>query len=211
MTLVVSRGFTLLEILVAIAIVTLIGMASSSVLTTVLDTDEISEQRFEQLQKLQRAIMFVERDLQQAVARSVRIEGESNQMVISGDSNAFESDADGLALVRAGWHNPQLVLPRSTLQAVAYRIQEEQLQRVYSDYVDNIVGYEPKVRVMLEGVQDLQFQFLVAEDQNTTWQDSFSGNQLPFAIAIEISTTEFGLIRREFALATTMLMVAEEV
>lgn len=197
-----NQGFTLLEILVAIAIVTLIGLASNSVLTTVLATDETSNIRFTQLQNLQRAMMFIERDITQAVARPVRIEGENNAIVLTGASNAFDSEADGMGIVRAGWHNPQLILPRSTLQPVAYRLQEEQLQRVYSDHIDNVIGAEPKVRIMLEAVEDLQFQYLIQDEESTKWEDSFTGSKLPKALSIEISTTEFGVIRREFALAS---------
>ncbi|BDX04593.1 type II secretion system minor pseudopilin GspJ [Planctobacterium marinum] len=203
------KGFTLLEILVALAVFTLIGLASHSVLNTVLDTDEVSTERFSKLQDLQRAMSIIERDLQQAVERAARVQqGQSNNVVISGGLNAFESDADGLAFVRAGWANPQLILPRSTLQGVGYRLQSGELQRLYGNYVDNVIGTEPKIRVLLTDIEDLQFQFRVSRNKSNSnddniWQDTYTGNQLPFAIAIEIASTEFGLIRREFALATT--------
>ena len=208
-----NKGFTLLEILISLAIFTLIGFASHAVLTTVMDTEKISAERFDKLQSLQRAMSIIERDLQQAIKRSIRVEGETNKVVISGGLNAFESDADGLAIVRAGWSNPKLVLPRSTLQAVGYRLQSGQLQRVYSNYVDNVIGYEPKVRVLMEDVEDLQFQFRVSRkkassnDRESVWQDTYTATELPFAIAIEIVSPDFGLIRREFSLATTLVVV----
>lgn len=203
------NGFTLLEILIALFVFTLIGLASHSVLNTVLDTDEISTERFHKLRDLQRAMTIIERDLQQAVERAVRVEGETNKIVMSGGLNAFESDADGLAFVRAGWANPKLVLPRSTLQTVGYRLQGDELQRVYSNYVDNVIGAEPKVRILMTDIEDLQFQFRVSrqkadDDNNNQWQDTYTGTQLPYAISIEIVSTEFGLIRREFSLATTL-------
>lgn len=205
-----SRGFTILEILVSLAVFTMLGLATHGVLSQILNTDEISSERFTRLQGLQRAMSIIERDLQQAIARSVRIEGEINQVVISGGLNAFESDADGLALVRAGWQNPKLVLPRSTLQAVGYRLQSGELQRVYSNYVDNVIGSEPKVRVLMKDIEDLQFQFRISSNntnrnvEDNAWEDTYTGTQLPYAIAIEIVSNDFGLIRREFALATTL-------
>lgn len=188
----------------------MIGFASHSVLSTVLNTDEVSAERFERLRELQRAMSIIERDLQQAMARAVRIEGESNSVVMSGGLNTFESDADGLAFVRGGWSNPKLMLPRSTLQTVGYRLQSGDLQRVYSNYVDNVVGAEPKVRVLMTNIEDLQFQFRISKtrgnnrNEDSLWEDTFTGTQLPFAVAIEIVSTEFGLIRREFALATEL-------
>ena len=71
-----QRGFTLIEILIAMAIFTLIGLASTGLLTTVIDSNDISEERFAKLQLLQRAMITIERDLQQAVPRAVRINGE---------------------------------------------------------------------------------------------------------------------------------------
>ena len=139
-------GFTLLEILVAMAIFTLIGLASTAVLSSVIDSDELSTERFGKLQTLQRAMLTLERDILQATARPIRVEGETNPVVLSGGGDLFQSETDGLGLVRSGWHNPQLMLPRSTLQAVAYRLQEGQLQRLYGNYVDNVIGYEPKIK-----------------------------------------------------------------
>ena len=39
-----QRGFTLIEILIAMAIFTLIGLASTGLLTTVIDSNDISEE-----------------------------------------------------------------------------------------------------------------------------------------------------------------------
>lgn len=202
-----SRGFTLLEILVAMAIFTLIGLASNAVLSSVLDNDELSRQRIEQLEKLQRAMLTLERDILQATPRSVRVEGENTDIVFTGGRDLFESEADGMAFVRAGWHNPQLMLPRSTLQAVAYRLQDNKLERLYGNYVDNIIGFEPKIRVLLEDVEDLQLEYFVKKQDNqnsndNNWAESYKGQTLPAAVAIEITHKDFGKIRREFLLTS---------
>ncbi|MBN7819166.1 type II secretion system minor pseudopilin GspJ [Bowmanella yangjiangensis] len=200
------RGFTLLEILIAMAIFTMIGLASYSVLTTTTDSNSISKQRIAKLEALQRAMLYMERDILQAVPRAVRIEGDSSGKVISGGRDQIQSEADGLAFVRTGWQNPLLMLPRSTLQAVGYRLQEGQLQRLYTLRPDNVIGAEPKVVVLLEDVQDFRVQFLVNSNDNNSrnldWQDDYIGSVLPRAIAVEIDSLDFGLIRREFLLAS---------
>jgi general secretion pathway protein J len=197
-----SSGFTLLEVLVSVAIVTLIGLASNSVLNTILSTDKTSSQRFDELQKLQRAMLILERDLQQVVPRPARIQGQENKAVFTGGLNVAESDADGIIFVRAGRANPQWILPRSTLQAVGYRLHNNELQRLYGNYVDNVVGTEPKTRVLLENIDDLQITYMVTDaDGATEWEETYTGTVLPTLIRIEISTREFGLLVREFALS----------
>lgn len=200
------RAFTLLEILIAMAIFSMIGLASHSVLMTVLDSDEVSTARSAELQALQRAMLFLERDVMQAVTRKVRVNSEPGKQVLQGGANLLESSADGLALVRSGWHNPQLMLPRSTLQAVGYRLYDGELQRLYGNYPDNIIGFEPKVKTLLKDIEDFKVQFATSDNQESRqikWNDSYQGTVLPRAIAVEIKSQYFGLIRREFLLTGT--------
>lgn len=197
-----QSGFTLLEILIAMAIFTLIGIASTGVMTSVIESNELSEERFDKLQSLQRTMLTIERDLLQVVPRAIRLEYETNEVVISGDKDLFDSEFYGLGFVRAGWQNPNLMLHRSTLQAVAYRVMEGRLERLYGNYVDNIAGYEPKVRVLMEDIEDFRVSFLLetgeeAEDEDQ-WEESVSSNVLPVAVSITIVSKEFGEITRDF-------------
>ena len=198
------RGFTLIEILVAMAIFTIIGLASTGVLTSVINSDQLSTERFGKLEELQRAMLTIERDILQIVPRALRVNGEPIGLVISGGEDVLDSDADGLGFVRAGWHNPQMLLPRSTLQAIGYRIQEEQLQRLYGNYVDNVIGYEPKIKILLSDIEDFRVSFLTESEQleePEEWQEIYSGETLPLAISVTIVSKTFGEIRREFMLA----------
>ncbi|WP_034474794.1 type II secretion system minor pseudopilin GspJ [Aestuariibacter salexigens] len=200
-----SKGFTLLEILISMAIFTIIGIASTALLSTVIDSDELSADRFEKLTTLQRAMTLMERDFLQALPRPVRVQGELNEVVFRGGRDQFESETDGVGFVRGGWHNPQLMLPRSTLQGVAYRLNEQKLERMYGNYLDNVIGFEPKIKVILEGVTDFQVEFLSAADEEfdeDNWQETYQGTQLPKAVAVTITTEEFGTITRRFVLGT---------
>ena len=199
-----SRGFTLIEILVAMAIFSIIGLASTGVLNSVINSDQLSSERFEKLEELQRAMLTIERDVLQIVPRKMRINGEPISVIISGGEDVFDSDADGLGFVRAGWHNPQMLLPRSTLQAIGYRFQEQQLQRLYGNYVDNVIGYEPKVKILLSDIEDFRVSFLTEIEkleEPEEWKESYANADLPIAISITIVSKTFGEIRREFILA----------
>ncbi|NMH60784.1 type II secretion system minor pseudopilin GspJ [Alteromonas ponticola] len=201
------HGFTLVEILIAMAIFSLIGLAATGILTTVIDSNALSEERFDKLQRLQRAMLTIERDIQQAIAKPTRIEGELNEVVMRG-GELDGSDAGAIGFVRSGRHNPRNMLPRSTLQYVGYRLVDNKLERLYSNYVDNVVGYEPKVRVIMEDITDFRVFFLTDGQVDETtrddsdWQESFTSTTLPLAVAFELDSQDFGKIRREFTLGS---------
>lgn len=196
-----QHGFTLIEIMIAIAIFAMIGIASTALLSRMIDANGASGERFAELEKLQRAMLIIERDLLQAVPRPARVDGDLQESVLTGGVTS-DSDADGIAFVRTGWHNPQLMLPRSNLQLIAYRLQDNRLERVYGNFVDNVIGYEPKVRVLLEGVEDFQVEFFVkregAPESERDWNENYNGSALPRAVAVIITTKAYGEIRREF-------------
>ncbi len=190
-----AKGFTLLEILVAIAIFAMVGVASYSMLNNLQRSEEISREASKALKSLQLAWLTIERDISQIAARSVRVAGEapSKEYVRAADG-LLESDADGIAFTRLGWRNPQARLPRSTLQAVAYRLQQNRLERLHYIYPDSVVGQEPEITVLMEGVIDFSLRFYV----NGSWSDNLQSGQLPGAIEVTLETESNGIISRRF-------------
>nr|WP_297348511.1 type II secretion system minor pseudopilin GspJ [uncultured Glaciecola sp.] len=194
-----QSGFTLIEILVAMAIFALIAVGSVTMLTAVSAQNELSDERMQALQTMQRAMLIIERDFLQMVPRKTRVEGDVSDILVFAGEFEFESESDGIGFVRSGWHNPQLTLRRSTLQSVAYRTQNKELQRLYSTYVDNVIGFEPKVRVLLEGIESVSFEYLDKFDKkNFEWIEAEPVEELPIAVAIIIKSEVYGEIRREF-------------
>ncbi|MCJ8297195.1 MAG: type II secretion system minor pseudopilin GspJ [Colwellia sp.] len=193
-----QRGFTLLEVLIAIAIFSVVSLASFTIFDTVLRGDENSKIRSDRQNELQRAFLLMERDFTQIAKRSMRVNGEapSNSFLQTSD-DSFLADEQAIAFVRNGWTNPGLLLPRSDMQRVAYRVVDETLQRLHYNFVDAVVGQEPKVRPLISQVTNLTFEFY----DGSKWQDKWSGSTLPQAIAIEIETEDYGLIRRQFLVA----------
>jgi general secretion pathway protein J len=75
---------------------------------------------------------------------------------------------------------------------------------LYGNYVDNVIGYEPKVKILLSDVEDFRISFLTKYEQleePEEWQETYSSDTLPIAISITIVSKTFGEIRREFILA----------
>jgi len=193
-----SQGFTLLEVLIAIAIFSVISMASFSIFETVLNSDTATRTRTDRINELQRGFLIIERDMLQIARRSVRLNGEAPQSgFLHTDNESYAATEQALGFVRHGWTNPGLLLPRSDMQSVAYQLNENTVERVHFNFVDAVLGEEPKVRPLISQVEKLDFEFY----DGKKWQKTLQENTLPMAIAIELDTTDYGIIRRQFIVA----------
>lgn len=193
-----QRGFTLLEVLIAIAIFSLISLASFTIFNTVLGSAETSKKKIARLNEIQRAFLIMERDFLQISRRSIRVDGEKPlKGFIHTEQQNFNSDSQSIAFVRAGWRNPNLIMPRGDMQSVAYRLTDTTLERLHFNFVDAVVGQEPKVRALLTHVKSLEFEYF----DGRKWQKQLAKESLPMAIAVDIELDGFGKIRREFLVA----------
>jgi general secretion pathway protein J len=191
-------GFTLIEVIIAIALFSMISLSSFTIFNTVIKSDEVSKTRTERINELQRGFLLIERDLLQIAKRSIRLNGESPlNGYLHTDSNSFSTSENNLAFVRHGWTNPGLLLPRSSMQSVAYQLNEETFERLHFNFVDAVLGQEPKVRELISNVETLNFEFYY----DKKWHKKINGKKLPLAIAIELTTKDYGLLRKEFLVA----------
>ena len=192
------NGFTLLEVLLAIAIFSIISLSSFTLFDTIISADERSQLSSKRQNELQRAFLLIERDLLQLSRRSIRMNGEAPlKEFIYTSNSSFDSDNETLGFVRSGWTNPGLLLPRSNMQSVAYQLNDGVLQRLHFNFVDAVVGEEPKIRPLITDVEELTFEFY----DGKKWQKKLTDNKIPLAIAIELTLADYGLVRRQFLIA----------
>lgn len=208
-----SSGFTLLEVLIALSIFAVIGMASYRVLNTVILSQNRVQVHTDNLRHLQRAMLLLSLDIEQAVNRSIRgpyAEKIASMVTDQGDYL--------LQFTRTGWRNP-LALPRSNLQRVAYELgfqgreednraadkdQQPSLLRHYWPVLDQAQDSLPQTQTLLSDVTDVEFRFM---DKGGRWhsrwptgteQDSEDG--LPVALEIQLDTEQYGQITRMYQL-----------
>ncbi|MGI2260926.1 type II secretion system minor pseudopilin GspJ [Shewanella sp. GXUN23E] len=192
-----SRGFTLLEMLIATAIFGMLGITAYSVLNTVRTNDQATQEFAERLKGMQQGFGAINRDLAQMVARSARLldGGRSSTIFIAGP-NVLDSQSQGLSFYRLGWLNPEGMLPRGSIQAVAYVQVEDRLERWYFPYPDPELGAEPEKTVLMDKVLEVKYAFFI----NDSWQETADGSVMPKAIAMEIELEGLGSITRKFLL-----------
>lgn len=192
-----QRGFTLLEMLIAIAIFAMIGLASNAVLSTVLKNDEATKDFSVRLKALQQGFGAIERDLTQMVARTPRsLEGGRGSTVFQTGNDILDSESEALIFYRLGWLNPDGLLPRGSLQSVAYVVIEGRLERWYYPYPEPEFGAEPIKTVIIEKVLSVEYSFFMDDK----WERKVDASKLPKAIAMEIELEGLGKIQRKFLL-----------
>lgn len=193
----VQRGFTLLEMLIAIAIFAMIGLASNAVLSTVLTNDEVTRTFSTRLKALQQGFGAIERDLAQMVARTPRLlEGGRGSTVFQTGNDILDSESEALVFYRLGWLNPDGLLPRGSLQSVAYVVHEGRLERWYFPYPEPEFGAEPIKTVVIDKVLSVEYSFFMDDK----WERKVEATKLPKAIAMEIEIEGLGKIQRKFLL-----------
>jgi general secretion pathway protein J len=190
------QGFTLLEVLIAISIFALMSMASYQILQGVIRSGEISKRHSNELLKIQRAMLIIEQDFTQIIARASRNETGDNETlsVLTVGKSLFESEDEGIEFTRLGWTNPLDLLPRSNLLRVRYRLYDGKLQRLYFLYPDIVAGQKPEIQTLLDDVEKLSFRFW-SNGWKKTWSEK---NKLPAGIEINFTSKQFSKINRQF-------------
>lgn len=188
-------GFTLLEMLVAIAIFAMLSLAGHQVLQGVLRSNELAAEHSDRLQALQKAMLFMERDFGQMTNRLTRTNSDSDSGILQASQYLLGSDSYGATFVRNGWRNPQALFKRSGLQAVSYLQQEDKLIKRYFTHPDPVSGAEPKELVLLDGVESFQLRFFSGESWQSQWSET---ETLPQGVEMTLTLSDYGEIRRVF-------------
>ncbi|MFZ6047121.1 type II secretion system minor pseudopilin GspJ [Pseudomonas sp. CR3202] len=200
-----AAGFTLLELLIAIAIFALLALGTWRMLGTVLDSDEATREQEQQLRELVRAISAFERDVRQVIARPIRDAYGESRAALLGESQGDESS---LELTRGGWRNPTGA-QRSRLQRVRWQLSGERLERRYWTVLDQSQDSLPQVQNALEGVTALRLRYM---DDSGDWQDSWPPaglpeearlDRLPRALELTLEHRRYGELRRVLRLVDT--------
>ncbi len=171
------RGFTLLELLVALAIFGLVAVMAYGGLGTVLEQRAHTDASAQRLAALQKTYVVMQRDIEQAVARAIRDE--------YGDQQAPLAAAPVFQLTRGGWSNPA-GRPRSSLQRVGYDLEEQQLVRYAWPVLDRSQDSQPLLQALADNIVSMQVRYL---DAASNWQDSWP----PLETGVEEAVVEPGL------------------
>ncbi|CAM2874717.1 type II secretion system minor pseudopilin GspJ [Vibrio rarus] len=194
-----SKGFTLIEVLVAIAVFAGLSMAAYQVVFQVQLSNQQSQKKLGRLQEVQSALVYLDSDFRQIAVRRFRTNGEeAGKSLIYWQDNLLDSDSKGLLFTRLGWINPQQQFPRGEITKVGYRIQGDKLERVWWRYPDTPVGQEGIVTPIIDKVEKFDVRFYDGEAWVKVWTDD---DALPKAIAVDLTLEDYGKLERVYLTA----------
>ncbi|MEZ5540065.1 MAG: type II secretion system minor pseudopilin GspJ [Pseudomonadales bacterium] len=203
-----NAGFTLIEVMVAIAIFAVISTGVYRVLSAMVDSQDRVAAHANALRDLQRSLWFIAMDMNQIVMRDVRLPNDNR-------SPALQSDKDSYLLIftRQGLRNP-LLDARSDLERVAYSLgtspqesntketskrgREKSLLRHTWGAVDRKEGAKENIQVLFNDVEKVDLSFMNARgDWKREWPEQKKDEkehvrELPVAIKLTVKSSRYG-------------------
>ena len=189
------KGFTLIEILVALFVFTIIALLMANALRYIINLQAGVVNASQKLRTLQIGFLRIERDLSQAVNRATL--GLDNKLQAS-----FSGEKQQLTFVQDGYLNHNAVANTSSMQRITYRVEDQQLWRCVWPRLDAIAKDQCSSQLLLPWVNNLEMRYL---DKSKHWQPNWpsksAAEALPLAVKIVLDIQGWGKIERIFLVA----------
>lgn len=175
-----ERGFTLVELLVALTIFGMLAAAGVALLSFSVTAQAASGEKLAAIASVRRVSAVLTSDLAQALPRIARDESGERQPAFIGNDG---SDELLMGFVRGGWSNLD-EQPRSTLQKIEYRLIDGRLERRAFPMVDGTTPDDPAV--LVEQVESLALRYRADEEWRERW-DPLKPELMPHAVEMVVT------------------------
>lgn len=170
-----QQGFTLLEVMAALAIFSMLGVLAFMVFSQASTLHQRSQKEIQQFNQLQRTITILDNDLLQLVARRNR---STDKIMVLGEEAIFTTQSrDPLAPLSEA----------QTLLTVHWYLRNHTLYRAVRTSVDG--RKDQPAQAMLEHVESFLLESNSGESQ-----------ELPLSVTLHLQTQQYGVLQRRFAL-----------
>ncbi|MEX1031856.1 MAG: type II secretion system minor pseudopilin GspJ [Cellvibrionaceae bacterium] len=215
-------GFTLIEVLVAVAISMVVATLAYGFLSSAATAKQSTDEALLTVNSLETVFQLLSTDLHHLVDRN--LPSAAAGIGSAGPAPAFMGGDSSrrtanfllgdyvLRFARDGWANP-LQQQRSDLQRVGYRWLEGELWRDYWPERNQALDTEPAgQRLLISNLEAVRVRFLPANATqvvDNTWQDVWpaedssaqgDGGSLPVAVEITLTLEDLGDVQRIFSL-----------
>jgi general secretion pathway protein J len=193
------RGFTLLEVLIAVAIVAVIALLGYRALAALSDAETRLAAEATRWRTLDRFFARLEADMRQAVPRSARSGAVREAPWLGFITDPGDSGGDSaLAFSRAG---PEFSIePGSAGQRLGYRLRNGTIEVLYWPSYDRPQDAQPVSFALLGDVARFRLTYLARDN---AWVDSWpvaGDTDLPRAVRVQLTLSTGETIERWLAL-----------
>jgi general secretion pathway protein J len=186
------RGYTLVEVLVAMAIFSLVGMLVVSGLYTVLQHYAYNHKQLNNLSQLMLAQTILDQDLWQLADRPIVDEAGQSEAAVKSE------DLHTLFFTRRN-ANPMPSNKHSDFIRVAYELRGHTLYRKSWPVLDRLNATLQAETVVFAGLEDFQVRFLGPDKTYAAFWPRHSKDNLPQALEFVFDLGKAGKIRRVYA------------
>jgi len=219
-------GFTLIEVIVAIGIFSVLSVGSYRVVNGIVNAQERISQHSENVREISRAIRIIESDFQHIIDRKILDENGDQLASYLADPKDYKSNKIEIDFTRNGLRNP-IFSKRSEVVRVSYGYQNkidrddlggldlsdyEEINHKNSGYIFRYVwpvldrgnNIQPDKQLLLSNISSFEIQYY---DNNGEWISTWPPltnieqkiSEIPYAIKIIIMKNEKIFIERVFS------------
>jgi len=194
-----SRGFTLLEMVVAIGIFAVIAAISYGALSNFLDARAHIDAETAELRSLQNVFTLLEQDLRYAVPRPVRDGYGDAQPAFTGGIESGLAAGERLRLTTTRPAPVGVGVPGQS--RVAWRLRDGNLSRVSWRVLDRDVDSPEYQRNLMSGVQEIAFTFYARDEGALVSRGEWRGGELPAGVRVTVLLAGQAAYQRLFEVA----------
>lgn len=182
-----ERGFTLVEVMIALMIFGMIAAAGVAILSFSIRAQGATDAKLDQTSGIARLNAALAADLAQAQDRPARDERGVLRP-------AFAADATSMTLVRGGWSNFDGAA-RASVQKAQWRLERGAIVRQGWPMLDGAPPLDPAA--IVDRVRSLAFRYRVAGAWTDRWQGA-DGVALPQAVELTLVRDDGVRVRQLF-------------
>lgn len=194
-----SRGFTLIEIMIAVSIFAVIAAIIFPIVVKTINTNSAIEKRSEEIAGLQRMFVFMENDFRYMVQRTIRdpLDGLSFDPSFSVDTNDGE-------LIKFFTLLPDANIGESQTRLVAWVLDDSKLQRKTWFSISPFTDEEPRFATVIEDIDNIELRFAEEENGSLSWRSDWDDEEkLPLAAEVIVNFDNDVNYRRVFEISDT--------
>lgn len=193
-----NSGFTLIEILIALFVFSILALILSSALHNVINIQSGTDHSAERLRKLQFALLLFSRDIEQSVDRPI-LNATGRQ------DPAFVGKARSVVFTHTGIAVSPDSFAHSNMQRAEYSFHDNALWRNTWQALDQPPDAKPRQRKILDDVSDVRFEYVDEKNRvQKEWPVAGQSNTqlLPRAVRIYLTIPNWGSMSQLYVIPT---------